>query len=70
MGRPIPASYKIKNWPACYEAMKQRGPLNSRFDPDMVCMPPTSGKRGRPPLYGDPDMPDDESPLRHVPQVD
>ena len=34
MSRPIPPSYKTKNWPACNEALKQRGSLMIWFDPE------------------------------------
>jgi len=53
MSRPIPPSYKTKNWPAYNEALKQRGSLTIWFDPDMVWVPPPTGKRGRQPLYSD-----------------
>src|SRR6056297_313697 len=53
MSRPIPPSYKTKNWPACNEALKQRGSLTIWFDPDMVWVPPPTGKRGRQPQYSD-----------------
>ncbi|SNS80520.1 Transposase DDE domain-containing protein, partial [Antarctobacter heliothermus] len=49
MSRPIPPSYKTKNWPAYNEALKQRGSLTIWFDPDMVWVPPPTGKRGRQP---------------------
>ena len=53
MSRPIPPSYKTKNWPAYNEALKQRGSLTIWFDPDMVRVPPPTGKRGRQPQYSD-----------------
>ena len=53
MSRPIPPSYKTKYWPAYNEALKQRGSLTFWFDPDMVWVPPPTGKRGRQPLYSD-----------------
>ena len=53
MSRPIPPSYKTKNWPAYSEALKQRGSLTIWFDPDMVWVPPPTGKRGRQPQYSD-----------------
>ncbi len=53
MSRPIPPSYKAKNWPAYNEALKQRGSLTIWFDPDMVWVPPPTGKRGRQPQYSD-----------------
>lgn len=51
MSRPIPPSYKTKNWPAYNEALKQRGTLTIWFDPDMVWSPPPTGKQGRQPQY-------------------
>ena len=53
MSRPIPPSYKTKNWPAYNEALKQRGSLTIWFDPDMAWVPPPTGKRGRQPQYSD-----------------
>ncbi len=53
MSSPIPPRYKTKNWPAYNEALKQRGSLTFWFDPDMTCVPPPTGKRGRQPQYSD-----------------
>ena len=53
MSRPIPPSYKTRNWPAYNGALKQRGSLTIWFDPDMVWVPPPTGKRGRQPQYSD-----------------
>jgi len=53
MSRPLPPSYKTKNWPAYNEALKQRGSLTIWFDPDMVWVPPPTGKRGRQAQYSD-----------------
>ncbi|MBN9887287.1 MULTISPECIES: IS5 family transposase [Salipiger] len=53
MSRPIPPSYKTKNRPAYNEALKQRGSLTIWFDPDMVWVPPATGKQGRQPRYSD-----------------
>ncbi|SNS22773.1 Transposase DDE domain-containing protein [Antarctobacter heliothermus] len=53
MSRPIPPSYKTKNWPAYNEALKQRGSLTIWFDRDMTWVPPPTGKRGRQPQYSD-----------------
>ena len=53
MSRPIPPSYKTKNWPAYNEALKQRGSLTFWFDPEMVWTPPATGKRGRQQQYSD-----------------
>ncbi|MAU52163.1 MAG: IS5/IS1182 family transposase, partial [Roseovarius sp.] len=40
MSRPLPPSYKTRNWPAYNEALKQRASLTIWFDPDMVWVPP------------------------------
>lgn len=53
MTRPLPPSYKTKNWPAYNEALRQRGSLTIWLDPDMVWVPPPSGKRGLQPQYSD-----------------
>ena len=53
MSRPIPPGYKTRNGPACNDALRQRGSLTIWFDPDMVWVPPQTGKRGRQPQYGD-----------------
>jgi transposase len=53
MSRPIPPSYKTKNWPTYNEALKQRGSLTIWFDPEMIWVPPPTGKRGRQPEYSD-----------------
>lgn len=53
MSRPIPPSYKTKNWPTYDKALKQRGSLTIWFDPDMAWVPPPTGKRGRQPQYSD-----------------
>ncbi len=53
MSRPIPPSYKTKNWPAYNEALKQRGSLTIWFDPDMAWVPPPTGKQGWQPQYSD-----------------
>ena len=45
MSRPVPPSYKTKNWPAYNEALKQRGSLTIWFDPDMAWVPPPTGMR-------------------------
>jgi len=34
-------------------ALKRRGSLTIWFDPDMVCVPPPTGTRGRQPQYSD-----------------
>lgn len=53
MSRPLPPGYKTKNWPAYNEALMQRGSLTIWFDPDMVWVPPATGKQGRQPQYSD-----------------
>ena len=53
MSRPLPPSYKTKNWPSYNEALKQRGSLTIWFDPDMVWVPRPTGKQGRQPQYSD-----------------
>jgi hypothetical protein len=47
MSRPIPPSYKTRNWPAYNDALEQRGSPTIWFDPDMARLPPPTGKRGR-----------------------
>lgn len=42
-----PTKYKTRNWPSYNTALKQRGSLSIWFDPEMVWVPPPSGKRGR-----------------------
>ena len=53
MSRPIPPSYKTKNWPAYNEALKQRGSLTIWFDPEMIWDVAPTGKRDRQPTYSD-----------------
>lgn len=53
MSRPIPPSYKTRNLQAHNEALKQRGSLKIWFDPDLVWVPPPTGKRGRQSQYSD-----------------
>ena len=47
MSRQTPPTYKIKNWPAYDEALKRRGSLTSRFDPEMSWEAAPTGKHGR-----------------------
>ena len=47
MSRPIPPTYKTKNWPAYNEALKRRGSLTIWFDPGMTWEAAPTGKRGR-----------------------
>jgi len=53
MSKPIPPTYKTKNWPDYNGALKQRGSLTIWFDPEMSWKPEPSGKRGRQPIYSD-----------------
>ena len=53
MSRPIPPSYKTKNWPAYNEALKRRGSLTIWFDPTMSWDAAPTGRRGRQPTYSD-----------------
>lgn len=45
--------YKTRNWPSYNTALKQRGSLSIWFDPEMVWVPPPSGKRGRQQCFSD-----------------
>ena len=47
MSRPIPPTYKTKNWPASNKALKRRGSLTIWFDPAMTWEAAPTGKRGR-----------------------
>ena len=49
MSRPIPPTYKTRNWPAYNEALKRRGSLTIWFDPAMMWGAAPTGKRGRQP---------------------
>jgi hypothetical protein len=48
-----PTKYKTKNWSSYNDSLKQRGSLSICFDPEMVWMPPPSGKRGRQQQFSD-----------------
>ena len=48
-----PTKYKTRNWPSYNTALKQRGSLSIWFDPEMVWVPPPSGKRGRQQQFSD-----------------
>ena len=54
MNRPDPPTYKILNWPAYDKALKRRGGLTIRLDPDMTWAAEPGGKRGWQPSSGDP----------------
>jgi|GEM_PF-3286557 len=53
MSRPIPPTFKTKNWQAYNEALKRRGSLTVWFDPEMTWEAAPTGKRGRQPDYSD-----------------
>lgn len=48
-----PTRYKTTNWSSYNDSLKRRGSLSIWFDPEMVWVPPTSGKRGRQPRFSD-----------------
>ncbi len=48
-----PTKYQTRNWPSYNTALKRRGSLSIWFDPEMVWVPPPSGKRGRQQSYSD-----------------
>ena len=41
-----PTKYRTTNWSPYNDSLKRRGSLTVWFDPEMVWMPPPSGKRG------------------------
>ena len=53
MSRPIPSTYKTRNWPAYNEALKRRGSLTIWFDPEMSWEAAPTGRRGRKQTYSD-----------------
>lgn len=53
MSRPIPPTYKTRNWPAYNEALKRRGSLTIWFDPAMTWEAAPTGRRGGQPVYSD-----------------
>ena len=53
MSRPIPPTYKTRNWPAYNEALKRRGSLTIWFDPEMSWDAAPTGRRGRQQTYSD-----------------
>ena len=53
MSRPIPPTYKTRNWPAYNEALRRRGSLTIWFDREMTWEAAPTGKRGRQPSYSD-----------------
>ena len=48
-----PTKYKTTNWSSYNDSLKRRGSLSIWFDPEMVWVPPPSGKRGRQQNYSD-----------------
>jgi hypothetical protein len=42
-----PTKYKRTNWSSYNDSLKRRGSLSIWFDPEMVWVPPPSGRRGR-----------------------
>ncbi|AZB66162.1 hypothetical protein EBL87_20890 [Cereibacter sphaeroides] len=53
MSRPIPPTYKTRNWSAYNEALKRRGSLTIWFDPEMSWDAVPTGRRGRQQTYSD-----------------
>ena len=53
MGIRAPMKYKTMNWPVYNEALRRRGSLSIRFDPEMARRPPPSGKPDRQPNFSD-----------------
>lgn len=53
MSRPIPPTYRTRNWPAYNEALKRRGSLTIWFDPTMTWEAAPTGRRGRQSVYSD-----------------
>ncbi|WP_097807154.1 IS5 family transposase [Pelagimonas varians] len=48
-----PTRYKTTNWSSYNDSLKRRGSLSIWFDPEMVWVPPPSGKRGRQQNFSD-----------------
>jgi len=48
-----PTKYKTTNWSTYNDALKRRGSLAIWFDPEMIWIPPPSGKRGRQQRFSD-----------------
>ncbi|AUR05779.1 transposase (plasmid) [Phaeobacter inhibens] len=53
MSRPSPPTYRTRNWPAYNNALKRRGSLTIRFDPEMSWDAAPTGRRGRQQTYSD-----------------
>ena len=48
-----PTKYKTTNWSTYNDSLKRRGSLSIWFDPQMVWIPPPTGKRGRRQQFSD-----------------
>jgi hypothetical protein len=53
MSKPMPPTYRTKNWPAYNKALKDRGSLTIWFNPEVTWKAAPTGKRGRQPCYSD-----------------
>lgn len=53
MSRPIPPTYKTRNWPPYKEALKRWGSLTIWFDPEMSWDAAPTDRRGRQQTYSD-----------------
>ena len=53
MSRPLPPTYKTRNWPAYNKALKRRGSLTIWFDPAMTWDAAPTGRRGRQQTFSD-----------------
>ena len=48
-----PTKYKTTNWSSYNDSLKRRGSLSIWFDPELVWVPPPSGRRGRQQNFSD-----------------
>jgi len=48
-----PTKYKMTNWSSYNDSLKRRGSLSIWFDPEMIWVPPPSGRRGRQQNFSD-----------------
>jgi len=48
-----PTKYKTTNWSSYNDSLKRRGSLSIWFDPEMIWVPPPSGRRGRQQNFSD-----------------
>lgn len=53
MSKPLPPKYCTINWPSYNHSLKQRGQLLLWLDKDMNWLAPTTGRRGRQPIFSD-----------------